>query len=74
MTLLNQLPLIRKRLQFDCPLYNEEELFPQQYCHVIENAFRKLTEATTLLAREGKVQEIAGKPLSVQNAFEHFIK
>lgn len=74
MTLLNQVPVAYKRLQFDCPIYREEEQLPIQYCRVVEDAFRKLTEATTVLARENKIHEIGGKALSVQGAFEHFIK
>ncbi|KAI6171559.1 SWIRM domain-containing protein [Aphelenchoides bicaudatus] len=74
-TLLNQVPLTRKRIKFDCPIYNnDEEPFSAKYCTVIESAFRRLAEATTMLARENKVHEIDGKPLSVQDAFDHFVK
>jgi ribosome-associated translation inhibitor RaiA len=74
MTLLNQLSLKRQRIKFDCPIYGEEEQITAHYCHVIEDAFRRLTEATTLLAKEGQVRELNGKLLSVQDAFDNFIK
>lgn len=72
--LLNQLAIPHQRIRFDCSLYNEEEQISAQYSHVIEDAFRRLTEATTLLAKENKVTEINGKLLSVQEAFDNFIK
>jgi hypothetical protein len=74
MTLLNQLEVPHHSIKFDCPIYGDEEQIGQNYCQVIEDAFRRLTEATVLLAREGKVSEIDGKPLSVQDAFDYFIK
>jgi hypothetical protein len=74
MTLLNQVPVARKRIKYECPLYDDEGQIPAQYCRVIEEAFRKLTEATALLSRENKIHEVGGRLLSVQDTFDNFIK
>ncbi|KAI6231328.1 SWIRM domain-containing protein [Aphelenchoides besseyi] len=72
-TLLKQTSAVHRRIDFDCSLYDDDGQLPFEYCELMAETFRRLSEAVILLSKENKVHEINGRPLSIQDTYDHFI-
>ncbi|KAI6179940.1 SWIRM domain-containing protein [Aphelenchoides besseyi] len=72
-TLLKQMPALTRPISFKCPLYDDDGQLPPEYCELMAKTFRLLSEAVIVLSKENKVHEINGRPLSIQDTYDHFI-
>lgn len=74
--LLSQLEIPKQLVRLVCPLSDiNGRPVPVEYTRVIEEAFRKLTEAAILVAKDIEISPPTdGRTFSVQDVYEELIK